>query len=59
MKNFFLSKTMWANIIGLIIVTLQYAGTINWIPNDIMVFALAILNLILRTFFTSTKLNLK
>lgn len=57
MKKFWQSKTFWANIIGLVLVSLQYAGTVNWIPNDVLVFVLAILNLILRTFFTSTKLT--
>lgn len=57
MKKFWQSKTFWANIIGLVLVSLQYAGTVNWIPNDVLVFVLAILNLVLRTFFTSTKLT--
>lgn len=58
MKKFWQSKTFWANIIGLVLVSLQYAGTVNWVPNDVLVFVLAILNLVLRTFFTSEKIKL-
>lgn len=57
MKKWYESKTLWANIIGLIIVGLQYAGTINWIPAPILATILGFVNLVLRLFFTTTSLT--
>lgn len=57
MKAWYLSKTLWLNIIGAIILLLQYAGTINWLPQTTAAEIIAVLNIILRIFFTSTQLT--
>ena len=57
MKPFWKSKTLWVNVIGLLIAVLQQLGTINWIPQETLVIVLGILNVILR-FISNSSLTL-
>jgi hypothetical protein len=56
MKAFWKSKTFWLNAIGLIIVVLQYLGTINVVRPEVLAGALGLANFILR-WFTSQKIG--
>jgi hypothetical protein len=50
------SKTVWLNIVGLLIMLLNNPGIVGlWIPQEVITSVLAILNLILR-FLTSQSL---
>ena len=57
MKEFWKSKTFWVNVIGLIIVVLQYLGTINLIKPELLAGILGFANFVLR-FFTSEPIGL-
>lgn len=52
MKEFWRSKTFWVNAIGLIVVVLQYLGTIDIIKPEALTGILGVVNFVLR-FFTS------
>ena len=54
-KLWYESRTLWVNAIGLIVVVLEYLGTINLpvLTPETVAFLLAIVNIVLR-FVTST-----
>ena len=52
MKEFWRSKTFWVNATGLVIVVLQYLGTINILSPEVLAGILGFVNVVLR-FFTS------
>ena len=59
-KAFYESKTFWVNVLGLIVVVLEYIGTINIVSPEIVASILAVLNLVLRLGVTqNTRLTLK
>ncbi len=48
-KNWFQSRTIWFNVVGLVVVILEYLGTINLPVNpEILTIALTVCNAILR-----------
>jgi hypothetical protein len=56
-KKFYESKTFWVNMVGLLVVVLQYTGRINLIDNTTLASALAVVNIFLR-FITNTAITL-
>lgn len=56
MKYFLFSKTLWINFLGLIVMALEYAGTVNWINPELLGMFLLIANFLLRYFSNGTKL---
>jgi hypothetical protein len=57
MKEFWRSKTFWVNTIGLLIVIVQYFGSINIIEPELLAGILGALNFVLR-FFTSEAIGI-
>lgn len=57
MKEFWKSKTFWVNAIGLVVVSLQYLGTINIIKPEMLAGILGFANFVL-SFFTSEPIGL-
>jgi len=47
-KPWYQSLTLWTNLVGLLIVVLQYLGTINLIDPDTLATILGVLNIVLR-----------
>ena len=59
-KSTYMSKTVWLNVITLLIAALAIPDVANLIPPENMKYALAVsavLNLVLRIFFTKTELT--
>jgi hypothetical protein len=54
-KPFYQSKVFWTNTIGLLIVILEYLGTINIFSPEIVTTVIGIINLYFRFVGDSTK----
>ena len=48
MKKWYLSKTLWANFLGLVVMLLSYAVTEGWVASAIEGFAMIPINWVLR-----------
>jgi len=48
MKNAFRSKTLWFNMVVMVLFALQVFDVVKWIPEEILVQLTAIVNFILR-----------
>lgn len=48
MKKWYESKTMWANLVGGVIVLLEYVGTINVVDPEVLAGVLIVVNIVLR-----------
>ena len=57
MKEFWKSKTFWVNAIGLVIIVVQYFGSISIIQPEVLAGILGALNFVLR-FFTSEPIGI-
>lgn len=55
-KSWYKSKTMWINILSIIIVTIQYFTDIHIISLELQIFITAIINIFLR-YVTSTPIK--
>lgn len=48
MKSWYLSKTVWINILGLLVEVAQVALDLRWLPAGTITGILAVLNILLR-----------
>lgn len=48
MKNWYRSKTLWFNILSVLILVIQYCGDVHIIKLELQALLMAIINIILR-----------
>jgi len=56
MKNFWQSKTLWLNVLATAVVIVQAVQGQPWVNSEYQVFALAVLNALVRL-FTNTAIS--
>ena len=56
-KSWYTSKTLWFNILSGILVIVQLATEQAWISIETQALIIVVVNFILRTWFTDTKLT--
>lgn len=58
MKKWYESRTLWFNLVGLLVVVLEYFSQVNWFDPQLLATLLGLGNAVLR-FRTSEKLDTK